>query len=395
MSVLLEALPCQGFSRIGRGKLRSLDDQQVHVQADAKAGDTRNQLLHKYVLFVSALSPSIFLFENVRHFHSEVRTTEGTFLATDVLAEAISSVSGTGLRYEVADRIIDASKHLIPQTRERFFMAGIRSDLVSTTASLKHVAGWCLALPEEEPVPVSAVLEGLPDPISIDQMRSSGRGLEETIEVREANSFASDVAARAYRWIRQHPPADKNGAYAGVDSHHVRMPRRDDADLFALFGPGKRWMDYRCDGVETLDRLRTAFEALVQIVTAVNKDPRTNGRIRRIVKTLEATRLEELLGVLDGSLSLRLILETIQPLPGELTHHLRTKPYLSKRDGNHGDWLARLAHDRPSKTIMSHMAKDTYGYVHPTKPRTLSVREAASSDLPDWQRRARFGRAFG
>src|SRR5208337_3024459 len=90
--------------------------------------------------------------------------------------------------------------------------------------------------------------------------------------------------------------------------------------------------------------------------------------------------LEELryLGrMLDGSLTLRLLLETISLPPGEVQHHLATSTYLEKRDGNHGDWLARLDSLKPSKTIVSHMAKDSYAFVHPKQPRTLSVREAA------------------
>jgi len=87
----------------------------------------------------------------------------------------------------------------------------------------------------------------------------------------------------------------------------------------------------------------------------------------------------------DGSLSLRLLLEGIPPLPGELRHHLITPNYLKKRDGNNGDWLSRMDPTRPSKTIVQHMGKDTYAYGHPYSPRMLSVREAARiQTFPDW-----------
>ena len=60
------------------------------------------------------------------------------------------------------------------------------------------------------------------------------------------------------------------------------------------------------------------------------------------------------------------------------------------------DWMARLHADRPSKTIVSHMAKDTYAFVHPSESRTLSVREAARiQTFPDWFRFGMLGLVEG
>ena len=41
------------------------------------------------------------------------------------------------------------------------------------------------------------------------------------------------------------------------------------------------------------------------------------------------------------------------------------------------DKYARLRSDRPSKTIVAHLAKDGNGYVHPEQDRSISLREAA------------------
>ncbi len=41
------------------------------------------------------------------------------------------------------------------------------------------------------------------------------------------------------------------------------------------------------------------------------------------------------------------------------------------------DKYARLRGDRPCKTIVAHLAKDGNGYIHPTQPRSITLREAA------------------
>ena len=48
------------------------------------------------------------------------------------------------------------------------------------------------------------------------------------------------------------------------------------------------------------------------------------------------------------------------------------------------DRLKRLVLDEPSWTVIAHIGMDGYMYIHPTEPRTLSVREAARiQSFPD------------
>jgi len=66
-------------------------------------------------------------------------------------------------------------------------------------------------------------------------------------------------------------------------------------------------------------------------------------------------------------------------------HHLLKDTYLSKGGGSHGDWFERMSANRPSKTIVAHIGKDTYGYFHPFENRAISIREAARiQSFPDF-----------
>ena len=67
--------------------------------------------------------------------------------------------------------------------------------------------------------------------------------------------------------------------------------------------------------------------------------------------------------------------------PGEDSIHFLEKhgrkDLMRYRKDVFDDKYARLRGDRPSKTIVSHLAKDGNGYIHPTQVRSISLREAA------------------
>lgn len=65
-------------------------------------------------------------------------------------------------------------------------------------------------------------------------------------------------------------------------------------------------------------------------------------------------------------------------------HGKRGKALMRYRADVFDDKYARLRPDRPSKTIVSHLAKDGNGYIHPHQVRSITVREAARiQSFPD------------
>ena len=369
VSVLVGGPPCQGFSRIGRGKIRSLKDAKVHVHGHAEAGDARNLLFRQYVLVLGALRPAAFLFENVQHFQSVVKSGGVTFQATEVLAEAIATMSDGAATYEVKSKILDASQFGIPQTRQRYFMAGVLA-AGDTEAALRDAETF-LDLARDREAPLALALAGLPP---------AGFGAQ-TLAILSAVDERVSGDHPFVRWIRQPCPLTK-AAPTAVDAHTTRRPRADDAAFFSLMGPGRRWMDYRSDEAKTLLDLKALVKALLEMPQQDYAALAAKAQSESWLPDRAA--LADLDGRIDGALPLRLLLEQSGWKLGA-ANHLLTDSYLEKRDGNHGDWIARMDSTRPAKTMVSHMGKDTYAFVHPSASRTLSVRESARiQSFPDW-----------
>ena len=114
IDLLAAGPPCQGFSRIGRGKLNSLSGK-----VDAFLHDPRNQLYRRALEFVDVLKPKAVLLENV----PGIIHLAGTNIA-EVICKALSDL-GYSARYT----LLNAARYGVPQSRERVFILGIREDM--------------------------------------------------------------------------------------------------------------------------------------------------------------------------------------------------------------------------------------------------------------------------
>lgn len=367
--LLLGGPPCKGFSRIGRAVIRELRKQGAHAWASDTFGDERNALMYKYVLFLEALRPDAFIFENVSNFTSRLKTPEGELNAPELLEELIDDLDCSDLHYSVDARIVRAREHSIPQARERYIMCGVSSG-AGTLAEAERVLRLRRA---SEEVPLLFALSGLATPreFSFDSHEGDKGGL---VDAASLAHFGTSPASREFlSWIRS-PQPDSAGPPTAVDSHIFRRPRQDDARLYKMLAPGIRWMDMKTESAPSLALIRNAMAVLLSAIPP-------GKRSASLVSAYDGA-----IGLLDDSLALRLLLEQMsRDLPEE--HHLLQGGYLANGSGRHGDWLERLPAMKPCKTVVAHIGKDTYGYIHPFEPRPITVREAARiQSFPDWFR---------
>jgi DNA (cytosine-5)-methyltransferase 1 len=110
--ILVGGPPCQGFSRLGRGKLDSLSDEGFE-------GDPRNQLYRSFLHLLAHWQPRAVLVENV----PGMLSVRGVNYAERVAGELAAA------GYRVGYAVLNAVWFGVPQYRERLFFIGYRRDL--------------------------------------------------------------------------------------------------------------------------------------------------------------------------------------------------------------------------------------------------------------------------
>lgn len=110
VDVIIGGPPCQGFSRVGRGKLRNLNIDHIK--------DPRNQLYREFMRFIASVQPLYFVMENVPDM---VHYRDGDGKLPDKIKKELTRAG-----YAVDMIILLAADFGVPQLRRRFFMVGNR-----------------------------------------------------------------------------------------------------------------------------------------------------------------------------------------------------------------------------------------------------------------------------
>jgi DNA (cytosine-5)-methyltransferase 1 len=339
IDVLVGGPPCQAYARVGRAKLREVADHP-----EAYKVDPRGNLFLRYLTYVRAFRPLALLMENVpdiMHY--------GGHNVVEEMAETLEML-GYVARYS----LINSAFHGVPQMRDRVFLVAYRRELrakVRFPKATNHLvlpSGYAgtraVALRYVDLLGGAGYMqpdlgdESLPGPVTAEDAIGDMIPIKGTSVKRGARRFNDLVGYRltneitAYQTtMRQWPGFESCG---GIRDHVIRYLPRDHL-VFAEMRQGAEYPEAHATAVSIAER--------------------------------EAKRL----GIRAGTEAY------------ERHHSSIVPPYDISKFPNR--WW-KLHPDRPVRTLMAHIGKDTYSHIHwdADQARTISVREAARlQSFPD------------
>lgn len=201
VDVVVGGPPCQGFSVVGRARIRSLpkaEQREVILK--------RNELYRNFLYFVEALRPPIFLMENVQ----TMRTWEDGLYFDDILETT------RRMDYEPFHGVLNAADFGVPQFRRRQFIVGSRT-------------GTRFRFPRSRQTPQVTLAQAIDDLPSV---------TAPCLEERQRYIGPPRTPYQELMRSRVHP--DERDI---IHDHVVRPVRDDDREIFTAMEPGHRYLD--------------------------------------------------------------------------------------------------------------------------------------------------------
>ncbi|MEH2183037.1 DNA cytosine methyltransferase [Nostoc sp.] len=121
VDILIGGPPCQVFSVVGIGKMKSLEKDL--------AKDPRNFMYKYFIKFINYYQPLFFVMENVDNLQNKVIFNQ---IITE-LKLGLPEHKNTYPGYRIYPEVLLASDYGVPQSRKRLFIVGVRQSLLNTS----------------------------------------------------------------------------------------------------------------------------------------------------------------------------------------------------------------------------------------------------------------------
>ncbi len=350
--VLVGGPPCQAFARVGRPKLREVDDH-----AEAYRHDPRARLYINYLHYVEACAPLAVLVENV----PDALNHGGQNIAEE-MAEVLEQM-GYVCRYT----LLNAAFYGVPQMRERMILIAYHRE-IADTVTFPQPTHW-VDLPSGYEGTRSVALKLIDDNLL---------GDAHSYVPAPAGSRRLPLAVTAEEAIGDLPPIDarkllKDGELRrGARRFDVAIPYgRNQQSAYAELM--RRWPGYE------------APEALSDhVIRYLPRDYQIFARMKAGDQYPQA--YEHALALFDQHLT-GLAKQGIRLRPKSREFESLKATIVPPYDvGKFPNKWRKMWRDQPARTLMAHLGKDSYSHIHydSSQARTISVREAARlQSFPD------------
>lgn len=338
--VVIGGPPCQAYARVGRAKLREVADHP-----EAFKIDPRGNLYLRWLHYVEKTKPLAVVMENV----PDVLNYGGHNVASEV-ADALEE-QGYIVRYS----LINSSHHGVPQMRDRVFLIGLHSRL-NEVPNFPLASRWN------------------PLPIGYAGTRAVALKHKELLEKHyvEADLGSEDLPPAV---SAQEAIGDLPAVTLHLEGKLKRGARRFDTRIpYPNVEPSEFAVDMRqWLGFEERDGLYDHVLRYLPRDTDIFRNMQQNDQYPQAHAV--ATRLFE-------KAAAKKKLRQGSKIWNEL-HRAMVPPYPVNSFPNR--WW-KLCADKPVKTLMAHIGKDTYSHIHydSEQARVITVREAARlQSFPD------------
>ena len=316
--------PCPGFSLVGRSKIANLIKTGEWEGSDFRHSfidDPRNGLFREFLRYVDHFKPKRFLMENVTGMSSYKDKDERPIIS--VIKKEFESIG-----YKVDAEVLDASDFGVPQSRKRVIFLGSKGKRQAVRYPMR-LSGKISARQAVRDLPMIDTKTGLPPNNLLKRIRRSGH------------------SGKLLRWlIDSRTPSGLKSEKGFCTLHHTRPVNPRDQAIFQLIESGEY------------------------------------GK-RVLYKDVFPSRLDEVAKLVPEGYSMELN-EPGRCVVGSPWGHRKTTKWGWYDPSKYGDKMRRIRGDRPAPTIVAHLAKDGYMFIHPDEDRTITVREAARfQSFPD------------